>query len=139
MTASAVCAAMLLNGCSGEPSAGQLRFGYAETVQSLVEIGASIEEVGTADGTPFSVEAHHVIVDGQSTWVYEYSTADERERDSVTIAMEGWSVNNSPIEWIATPHYWLHGRVIVVYVGDDDAVIALLTEALGSQLDLSTL
>ena len=37
------------------------------------------------------------------------------------------------ISWVATPHFFHRERIIVLYLGDDPAVLALLTKALGQQ------
>ena len=37
------------------------------------------------------------------------------------------------ISWVATPHFFHRERIIVLYLGDDPAVLTLLTKALGQQ------
>ncbi len=71
--------------------------------------------------------------------MYEYADVAEQEAEAATILMEGWSVNHTPVEWIGSPHYWIRGRVIIMYLGDDEAAIDLLTGALGAELDLTGL
>jgi hypothetical protein len=133
---------LLLYGCAEDeesPAGGEQVLGYADLVASLAGHGLPVEELGVADGTPFSVEAHSLILEGQSVSVYEYPDSESRERDSSTIAMAGWSVNNNPVEWTGNPHYWLLDRLIVLYLGDDASVITALTQAVGDELDLSNL
>lgn len=79
--------------------------------------------------TPGSV----LVVDGHQVWVYEYDDVTSREAISETILMGGWSVNHTPVEWIASPHYWLRGRLIVQYLGDDAAPIGVLSGVLGEE------
>ena len=38
------------------------------------------------------------------------------------------------IEWVAPPHFYQAGRIVVLYVGEDQAIIAALTRTLGSQV-----
>jgi hypothetical protein len=37
------------------------------------------------------------------------------------------------MSWMATPHFYKTGRILVLYVGDDQKVIDVLTGALGPQ------
>jgi hypothetical protein len=37
------------------------------------------------------------------------------------------------VDWVAPPHFFLKGRVLVIYVEKDPAVMNLLTRLLGSQ------
>ncbi|HEV2107022.1 MAG TPA: hypothetical protein VGR16_02025 [Thermomicrobiales bacterium] len=37
------------------------------------------------------------------------------------------------MEWVAPPHFFRQGAVIVLYVGEDPAVLDLLEELLGAQ------
>jgi hypothetical protein len=35
--------------------------------------------------------------------------------------------------WVATPHFYEAGKLIVLYVGEDSGVVGVLEEALGPQ------
>ncbi len=54
------------------------------------------------------------------------------EEDAQQIGPDG-NPRTSMITWIAPPHFFRKERVIVLYVGNDAAVIKLLTDALGPQ------
>ena len=126
-----VVAAVVLAGCAGSEN-----FGHAEVVAALTRDGILVEESGTAPGSPFSVDAQKVLAGGHELRVFEYPDGAAREHESSTIGMGGYSVNGTPIEWIAPPHYWVRSRVIVLYLGDDDAAITMVTAALGEPLDV---
>jgi hypothetical protein len=81
----------------------------------------------------FDAPRHSIVVDGVEVWVYEYESVEARVAISETIKMEGWSVDHTPVEWVAPPHYWLRDRLIVQYVGDDAVLITSLSEVLGSE------
>jgi hypothetical protein len=38
------------------------------------------------------------------------------------------------VDWVAPPHFFLKGRVLVLYVGSDPAVLAALRAVLGAQV-----
>ncbi len=111
-------------------------FGLADVVESLGGVGAMVEQGDRNPGAPFSAPRQMLAVEEFRIGVYEYADTTARVADEATIAMNGWSVNATPVEWIAPPHYWSRGRVIVLYLGDDSAAISLLTAALGQPLDL---
>ncbi len=111
-------------------------FGLADVVESLSGAGATVEQGDRNSGTPFSVARQLITVDGSEVAVYEYADTTARTAEEATIAMDGWSVNGTPVEWIGPPHYWSRGRVIVLYLGDDPTTINLLTAALWQALDL---
>ena len=37
------------------------------------------------------------------------------------------------VGWLAPPHFYKAGKVIVIYVGRDSGVMSVLQEAMGSQ------
>jgi hypothetical protein len=52
--------------------------------------------------------------------------------DAEAIGPDG-STRTMQISWTGTPHFFRKERVIVIYVGEDQAVLDHLTEALGPQ------
>lgn len=129
-------AVVVLAAASACGDLGEADFGLDDVVEALTGIGASVEQAGQAPGFPFSVPLQRLTADGYDLWVHEYAHVVAQEAEAATILMEGWSVNHTPVEWIGSPHYWIRGRVIVIYLGDDRAAIDLLTGALGGELDL---
>jgi hypothetical protein len=116
-----------------EPPAADPEFGFTDVAIALVDAGALVTDEGTAPGDPFTVQARVLSMSSRQVRVYEYPTVADRRAEQSTIAMGGWSVNATPVEWIGNPHYWTAGRVIVLYLGDDAEVIDSLTRALGAQ------
>ena len=104
----------------------------------LAREGAVVRTIGTTIGLPFSVGANRVEVDGREIRVFEYRDVASRERDSSSITMGGYRVHGSPVEWSAEPHFWADGRVLVLYVGEDEALIGLVTRVVGPPLDVGT-
>ncbi len=64
--------------------------------------------------------------------IYEYAGADRLAEDVSQITPDG-NLETVMITWIATPHFFCGERLIVLYLGDDKEVIALLTELFGPQ------
>ena len=63
--------------------------------------------------------------------VFAYADEATAAADAAGIGPNG-SPKTMMIHWIASPHFFRSGPVIVLYLGDDPAVIDLLTALLGS-------
>ena len=83
-----------------------------------------------------------LTVNGEDIQAFEFGSAEEADA-----AAEGISESGSPIvttmadgtgsasmiTWVAPPHFYKAGRLIVIYVGCDSDVIDTLQEAMGPQ------
>jgi len=129
--ASVLLAGVLLVGGCVEPGVTSLD----EVRADLAREGAVVRTIGTTIGLPFSVGPTRVEVDGREIRVFEYTDVASRASDSSAITMGGYQVHGSPVEWPTQPLFWAEGRVLVLYVGEDGALIDILTRVLGPPLD----
>jgi hypothetical protein len=65
--------------------------------------------------------------------LFEYGSASAATNDSKRISSDGSGTATTKISWVAPPHFFLKGRVMVLYVGSDPAVVSLLNGVLGAQ------
>jgi hypothetical protein len=65
--------------------------------------------------------------------LFEYGSAAAAAADAHQIRADGSGTATTIVDWVAAPHFYLKGRVLVIYVGKDPAVLNLLTGVLGSQ------
>jgi uncharacterized protein (DUF305 family) len=65
--------------------------------------------------------------------VYEYADAGAAKADLERIGPDG-QPDTAIIEWVAPPHFFQAGRLVVLYVGSDPTVIDTLTQVLGVPL-----
>lgn len=72
-----------------------------------------------------------VTLNGEGVQVFEYPNVAQMEAQAAQISPSGAAVGTRQIHWIAPPHFFKRGRVLVLYVGDDDRVIEALEAALG--------
>ncbi|MDP9473720.1 MAG: DUF305 domain-containing protein [Chloroflexota bacterium] len=63
---------------------------------------------------------------------YDYTDPTTAATDAGQILPDG-NLPTVMIEWIAPPHFFRTGRIIVLYVGTDPAVLEILTQLLGPQ------
>lgn len=65
--------------------------------------------------------------------LFEYHDASAASADAKRISSDGSGTAATKISWVAPPHFFLKGRVMVLYVGNDPAVVSLLRGVLGAQ------
>ena len=112
---------------------------YASLIDDLRNEGATVESGGLVDQPFFSVQGRIIIVNGSNVQVFEYANEVAAESDAGLVSDDGFQVGNAEegevtsVGWIASPHFFKDGKVIVIYVGDDTGVLSVLTEVLGAQ------
>lgn len=63
---------------------------------------------------------------------FQYESAQAAAADAATFGPDG-NPRGAVVGWVAPPHLYLKERVLVIYVGADQAVTGLLTQLLGPQ------
>lgn len=63
---------------------------------------------------------------------YHYTDPATAEADADRIGPEG-APRTAQVDWTGPPHFFREERVLVLYVGNDPAVLSLLIELLGPQ------
>ncbi len=103
-------------------------------VDYLQAAGASVEMAGTVSQPFFTPEGQVITVNGQDVQVFEYQSESEAKAEANLVSPDGSSVGTSMMSWIATPHFYQSGKLIVLYVGDHIDTIELLDGVLGPQI-----
>jgi len=114
---------------------------YTALVTYLRDSGASVAEEGAIQEPFFDTEGRRVTVNESTIEVYEYANVEAMETEASCVSPEGGSFRKGKgnmaevcfVDWMATPHFYKAGRIIVFYCGDNDSVIGLLENALGKQ------
>lgn len=106
-------------------------------VRSLRELIARLKGRGKKVGRkekveqPFlSVKGRIISVDDQDVQVFGYRNALAAERDKKKI---NDTRATSMAMWIAPPHFFQSGRLIVLYVGENSSVLKALADLLGPE------
>lgn len=117
-------------------------FSYEDLLSALTAHGAAVREAGTASTLTFRGAGHGLMIDGTQVAAYAYRTTLAAQLDAARVSSDGstfhtgygpFGGNALTIDWIAPPHHYLRGRVIVTYVGDDVTIMRLLASVLGPQ------
>jgi hypothetical protein len=111
----------------------------ASLTDALEERGVEVEDAGTID-QPFlnAEEVRRLRISGgelsteAEIQVYAYDDREALLADASQVTPEG-SLTTVMIDWIATPHFYCGDQVLVIYIGDDQAAVDLLTGILGPQ------
>ena len=124
--------ALVLAACGGQPVSAE-GYGTAEFVEELQAKGVE-PETGDALQQPFfSVTGSTINIGDESIQVFEYDSAETMESDAVLVDANGSSIGTSMVSWVATPHFYKKGRILVLYVGDHTETLELLESVLGPQ------
>ncbi len=106
---------------------------YVSLIDNLRQAGATVEPAGEMTQPFFAVTGNIIVVNGGDVQVFEYADVDTAEAEAELVSPDGSSVGTSMIGWVATPHFYKTDRLIVLYVGDSEAVTDALEAVLGQQ------
>lgn len=106
---------------------------FFSLVCKLRAAGYSVESAGQVSQPFFSVKGQVITVNSGHVQVFEYKTPAAARAAAATVSPDGSSVGITIITWVDTPHFYQKGKLIVLYVGNDAAVIDALGSALGPQ------
>ncbi len=120
---------------------------YVSLLDDLRAGGTTVEPAGSSSSEFFSVPRLLIIVNGEQVEVLEYPDAATAEKEAAYISPDGRQIHIpgpttadgehmmsvSIVEWVATPHFFRNGRLIVQYIGDNLDVISALEGVLGPQ------
>ncbi len=116
----------------------QLASDEAGLVDALRARGLAVEEAGPVEQPFLQVTGTVLLVSGgelampAELQVFTYPDATNAEADAAQIGPEGQPATMM-ISWIAPPHFFRQGPLLVLYLGDDPAILDLLTGLLGPQ------
>lgn len=140
VVSSAACAAQEVSGASNDAPAEpgvSSPSGAVEDQASLVDAlraaGADVEPGDPVEQAFFSVTGQILKVNGADVQVFEYESAEAMGTEATQISEDGGSIGTNMVTWVAAPHFFRSGRLLVLYVGDDAAILGLLNGALGEQ------
>ena len=116
---------------------------YVSLVDNLRAAGATAEPAGTVSQPFFVPEGQLLTVNGERVETFEFANAEEANAVAKGVSASGSSISRVDSEsgmgvaasvlWVAPPHFYKAGKLIVIYVGSDSGVISALQEAMGSQ------
>ena len=106
---------------------------YVSLIDNLRAAGATVEPAGDISQPFFSVKGNAITVNGENVQAFEYADATAANTEAALISPDGSSVGTSMVSWVAPPHFYKARKLIVLYVGESQAVIDVLESVLGLQ------
>lgn len=109
----------------------------AALIEDLRSSGADVARSGTVFQPFFSAQGRVLNVNGESVQVFAYATAEEATAEEAYIDPDGDSFKTDEmagiITWVAAPHFFRKDQLLILYVGDSEAILEALKRLLGSQ------
>ena len=102
-------------------------------VDRLRADGLDVKSAGEVQQPFFEVPGTGLTVNGADVQVFEFADAAAAKGAVSKIGADG-NPQGTIIEWVAPPHFYQAGRIVVLYVGEDKAIIEALTKTLGAQV-----
>ena len=130
--------AIIATACAAKQDAGetvgQPVDGYDGLLAALRGNGSTVEAVGPISQPFFVPEGRVINVDGNEVQVFEFSSEQDAQSAAESISPDGSSVGTTMIMWVEAPHFYESGKLIVLYVGEEPAVVDALEVVLGAQI-----
>lgn len=79
----------------------------------------------------FSVSSKDLEAGGALLKAFEYDSEAKADADARLIGVNGQPNPNATIDWIASPHFFRQGPLIVIYFGCSADILLILTDLLG--------
>jgi hypothetical protein len=102
-------------------------------MQTLRAAGATVEPGEAVEQAFFTVPGQIIKVNDGDVQVFVYDTAEAMEAEASQVAEDGGSIGTNMVMWVEAPHFYKLGQILVLYVGEDQAVIDLLEGIFGPQ------
>ncbi len=106
---------------------------YVSLIDNLRQAGATVEPAGELTQPFFSVNGRVIVVNGGDVQVFEYADAAAAEAEAALVSPDGSPIGTFMPFWVAPPHFYRAEKLIVLYVGDSEAVTDVLESVLGQQ------
>ena len=124
---------VFLTACGSQTAENSAPENKAALTEALRASGAKVETGDLIEQPFFSVKGQIFQINGADVQVFEYESVEAAEAEAELVSESGSTIGTSMVSWMAAPHFYKSGRVIVIYVGDDASVVSLLQGALGDQ------
>jgi hypothetical protein len=112
----------------------------ATAVRSLRAAGATVTEQESGGDFGFLHGAPHpLLANGENVTIFEYAAPALADLDATSISADGSTFHTgigpfgsvAVVDFIAPPHFYKTGRIIVLYVGHDAETLRLLQQVFG--------
>lgn len=104
----------------------------AAELQDALEAAGLEVQPGEALREPlFETTAGSLMVGEAMIQLFEFADEATAGAAAGTVNATGTIIGTKTIDWVERPHFYRQGKLIVLYAGDDEAILSALQEALG--------
>jgi len=137
-----LCGVIIMTACSstqGSPSSHGMD--YKTLLKDLQAHDTTVVPAGDVSQPFMHAQGHIIKIRSEQIQVYEYSTVADADTQASHTSSDGSTfttksltgTSGSAVDWIAPPHFYKQGRVIVLYVGRNSTIMQILTKVLGKR------
>ncbi|MDO8412718.1 MAG: hypothetical protein Q7S51_02890 [Gallionellaceae bacterium] len=105
----------------------------ATLITSLRASGAGVKLGEKVDQPFFSVPGKIITLNGEDIQVFQFPDVTTIAAQAAQISPDGNNVGTSKPMWIEPPHFFRKGKLLALYIGNNDQVLKALTTVLGQQ------
>ena len=95
--------------------------------------GLAVVRAGRVDQPFFSVRGEILAAGSSQIQVFVFASAAAASAVAATVSADGGSIATTQVMWVAPPHFYRSGELIVLYVGSEANVLTALVRVLGPQ------
>lgn len=104
---------------------------YESLVEALRAAGLEVEASGAIEDPFFDVETQLLTTADTRIELFQFEDEAAAEEAASTINASGTIIGTTTVDWIEPPHFYRQGRLLVLYAGTDETVLAALSHVLG--------
>lgn len=110
---------------------------HEQLLRRLEQEGLRVEPLGRARVDFLKKDAYLARVEGEEVRVFEFKSADVAAGAAQRVSPDGYAYTTSSggasVNWVAPPHFFLAGRTIVLYLGQQKRILQALSEMFGRE------
>ena len=106
---------------------------YTQLADEIRNTGANVEPGSEINQPFFTVPGQLLTINGNDVQVFNFPSAGDAQTAAAEIRPDGSSIGTTMVSWVASPHFYAKGSLIILYVGDDQGVQTLLEDFAGEQ------
>lgn len=127
-----------LSACNGSETPTVSHGGPVRDHVSLVDTlraqGWTVEPTGSISQPFFPIPGQILKVNDQDIQVFEFEDPSAARSQVQDISPDGMSIGKSVVQWIDPPHFFLAGKILVLYLGTNPELLKQLEKVLGKQI-----
>jgi hypothetical protein len=101
--------------------------------EALTSAGLTVKSAGSITQPFFSVNAQILVANDEDIQVFEYADEKTAEAEAAQVDPKGSAIGTNMMSWMAPPHFYRKGNLIVLHIGRSKEVKAALEALFGPQ------